>query len=63
MDNEQSLEQTIRQENTTASMPVMTISAVQRLDDKAYRDRSCQRLAEIAFDLDDYLGAGRIYIP
>ena len=63
MEDQLSLEQTIRLENTADSMPVITISDVQRLDEKSYRDRCSQRLAEIAFDIANYLGSGRIYIP
>ena len=60
--DDNSLEQTIRQENTTDSLPVITISDVQRLDKKSYRDRCIARLVEIALDLDNYLGTGRIFV-
>ncbi|MFO1432171.1 MAG: ACP S-malonyltransferase [Candidatus Competibacteraceae bacterium] len=63
MQDNNSLEQTIRQENTTDSLPVITISDVQRLDKKFYRDRCIARLVEIALDLDNYLGTGRIFVP
>lgn len=63
MEDDLSLEQTLRLENSGDSMPVITISDIQRLDEKSYRDRCGQRLAEIAFDIESYLGAGRIYIP
>ena len=63
MQDDDSLEQTIRQENTTDSLPVITISNVQRLDKKSYRDRCIARLVEIALDLDNYLGTGRIFVP
>ena len=63
MESEWSLEQTIRRKNTVDALPIITISDVQRLDDKFYRTHCGQRLAEIAFDLDYYRGAGRIYIP
>jgi len=62
MQDDDSLEQTIRQENTTDSLPVITISNVQRLDKKSYRDRCIARLVEIALDLDNYLGTGRIFV-
>lgn len=51
MQDDDSLEQTIRQENTSASLPVITIGNVQRLDEKSYRDRCIARLVEIAFGL------------
>jgi predicted nuclease of predicted toxin-antitoxin system len=63
MQDDDSLEQTIRQENTLGSLPVITISNVQRLDEKSYRDRCITRLVEIAVDLDNYLGTGRIFVP
>jgi len=63
MQDDHSLEQTIRQENTKDSLPVITISEVQRLDKKSYRDRCIARLVEIALDLDNYLGTGRIFVP
>jgi len=63
MQDDDSLEQTIRQENTTDSLPVITVSNVQRLDKKSYRDRCIARLVEIALDLDNYLGTGRIFVP
>jgi len=57
------LEQTIREENTTTSLPVLTIGNVKRTVEKAYRERCAARLLEIALDLERYLGAGRIFIP
>lgn len=58
-----SLEQTIREENTSAALPVLTISTVDRLDERIYREQCSQRLVEIVVDLEIYLGAGRIFIP
>jgi predicted nuclease of predicted toxin-antitoxin system len=63
MQDDHSLEQTIRQENTKDSLPIITISDVQCLDKKSYRDRCIARLVEIALDLDNYLGTGRIFVP
>lgn len=58
-----SLEQTIREENTTTSLPVITIGSPDRLDEKSYREACAVRLVEIALDLENYRGMGRIYIP
>ncbi|GAB4214025.1 MAG: hypothetical protein OHK0022_51940 [Roseiflexaceae bacterium] len=58
-----SLEQTIREESTSTSLPVITISSVQRLDERFYRERCAIRLVEIMIDVDAYLGAGRLFIP
>jgi hypothetical protein len=63
MKGHDSLEQTIREENTSTSLPVITIASVDRLDEHLYRERCAARLAEIAFDLDNFLGAGRLFIP
>jgi hypothetical protein len=63
MDGEDSLEQTIRDKNQATSLPVVTIADVDRIIEKTYREQCATRLAEIVFDLDGYLGAGRLYIP
>lgn len=63
MDGEDSLEQTIRDENRSNSLPVITIADVGRMIEKTYREQCATRLAEIVFTLDDWLGAGRLYIP
>jgi len=63
MKGENSLEQTIREENTLVSLPAITIGSVDRLDERSYRERCAARLVEIALDLDRFLGAGRLYIP
>jgi len=58
-----SLEQTIREENTSSALPVLTIGSVGRLDEREYRERCARRLAEIVLDLEYYLGSGRVFIP
>jgi hypothetical protein len=58
-----SLEQTIRAENTDTCLPVITIGSVERMDERAYRERCAICLVEIVLDIDRYLGAGRVYIP
>jgi len=63
-DNEEhSLEQTIREENTSNSLPILTISNIDRTIEKDYRIRCIERLVEIIADLDNYLGTARIFIP
>jgi hypothetical protein len=44
-------------------LPVVTIADPQRVSEPAYLKRCVLRLVEIAFDLDSYRGAGRLYIP
>ncbi|BBH38293.1 MULTISPECIES: DUF5615 family PIN-like protein [Microcystis] len=58
-----SLEQTIREENTPASLPILTIGNPDRFDESSYRQRCATRLIEILFDLENYMGVGRIFIP
>lgn len=63
MEEEDSLEKTIRDENTPASLPVLTIGNVNRMVEKTYRERCATRLLEIGLNLKNYLGTGRIFIP
>ena len=58
-----SLEQTIQEENTPTSLPVVTVSVVDRLRERHYRERCTERLIEIIVDIENHLGVGRIYIP
>lgn len=52
MNEVNSLEQTIREENTPLSLPVVTVANARRLADPEYRGVCADRLAEIIFDLD-----------
>lgn len=63
MKGEDSLEQTIREENTPTSLPVLTVGRVERLRERSYRERCAIRLVEIGLEVEKYLGIGRIYIP
>lgn len=63
-DGEKSLEMTIRRLATDQSLPVLTISNLQRvLMDAVYRADCAQRLAEIALNLENYQGVRRLYLP
>jgi hypothetical protein len=62
-DSADSLEQTIRNENTSNSLPVITIGIVDRLEESSYREQCAERLVEIILNIENYLGIGRIYIP
>jgi hypothetical protein len=62
MRGEDSLEQTLRDENTATSLPILTIGNVERLREQIYRQRCATRLIEIGLDLENFLGAGRIFI-
>jgi hypothetical protein len=63
MKGDDSLEQTLREENTPAAFPVITIGNSGRLDEQEYRGRCATRLVEIVLDLRKYLGVGRLFIP
>jgi predicted nuclease of predicted toxin-antitoxin system len=58
-----SLQLTIREENTPYSLPVVTISNQKRLHNTAYREVCVQRLMTIVLELSNHLGTGRVYIP
>ncbi len=63
MHDADSLEQTIREENTPTSLPVITLGRAERLRERAYRERCVVRLIEIGLEIEQYLGTGRIFIP
>ncbi|MFQ4145355.1 ACP S-malonyltransferase [Chlorogloeopsis sp. ULAP02] len=64
MKGKDSLEQVMREENTSGSLPVITISNADRLlNDSEYRGRCVESLVEIVLDIDSYRGARRIFIP
>lgn len=63
MKNIDSLEQTIQEENTLASLPVITLGNINRMSDFKYREQCSIRLIEILLDLDNYMGSGRLFIP
>lgn len=62
-DGEDSLEQTIRNENTPNSLPVVTIGMTDKLEERDYREQCAEGLVEIVLNIENYLGVGRIYIP
>jgi hypothetical protein len=63
MRDSDSLEQTIREENIPTALPVVTIGRIDRIRERAYRERCALRLIEIGLDIETYLGFGRIFIP
>jgi len=64
MKGKDSLEQVMREENTSTSLPVVTIGNIDRLmAEPAYRERCVDRLVDIVIDIEDYQGARRIFIP
>jgi hypothetical protein len=63
MDGDDSLEQTLREENTPTSLPVITVGDVDRLAESGYRIRCAHRLVELVLYLERYRGVGRLFIP
>jgi hypothetical protein len=64
MKGKDSLEQVMREENTSTSLPVITIgNADKLLNDSEYRGRCVESLIEIVLDIDSYRGVRRIFIP
>jgi hypothetical protein len=63
MRGEDSLQRTIREENHSAALPVVTIARLDRIVEPAYRGRCAARLAEVVADIESYKGIGRVYIP
>jgi hypothetical protein len=63
MSGEDSLEETIRDENTANSFPVLTIANADKVREREYRERCAARLIDIVIDLENAMGVGRIYIP
>lgn len=63
-DSLDSLEATIREQNTDNSLPVFTIADIGRLrTDRVYTDRVVESLYAYLFDIDKIRGAGRLYLP
>jgi hypothetical protein len=60
---EDSLGQTIREENTPTALPVLTIGSLWRMVERDYRDQCATRLCEIVLDLDNHRGVGRVFLP
>jgi hypothetical protein len=59
-----SLEATIQRDNTPQSLPVVTLADSDRiLEDRAYAERAVVKLLEYLFDIGNYLGTGRLYLP
>ena len=62
-EGEDSLEQTILGENTPTSLPVITVGALDRMKESAYRERCAEKVVDIFMNVENYLGVGRVYIP
>ena len=64
MKGENSLEQVMREEITSTSLPVITIGDADRLlNDSEYRQRCAISLVEIVLGINGYMGVSRLFIP
>ena len=61
--DEDSLERVMREENTQNSFPIITIGDPDRVLEYGYRGSCVEKLVEIAIDIQDYMGVGRLFIP
>jgi hypothetical protein len=63
-DGESSLNAALRDECTLDSLPVITLGDENRLwQDNRYAIQVAKRILEILYDIEQYLGAGRLYVP
>jgi hypothetical protein len=63
-DEADSLEATIREQNTSESLPVFTLGEADNLlTDDEYADRVIDRLYRYLFEIDNIRGTGRLYLP
>lgn len=64
MKGRDALERVLREEHTANSLPVITLGDADRfLAERDYRDQCVDRLLEIALDIENYLGVGRLFMP
>jgi hypothetical protein len=63
-DGPDSLEAVIRAFNTPQSLPVLTIGSAEHLvHSRDYAEAAATRLLDYLLNIDDYRGAGRLYMP
>jgi hypothetical protein len=64
LDSEDSLEATIRRNNTPASLPVFTNAAMHEFrTNSSYMERVVEALYDYLLRIDDVRGTGRLYLP
>jgi hypothetical protein len=63
-DGPDSLELVIRIENQPDSLPTVTLADPERiLNDRTYAEKAAERLLDYLIRIDDFRGAGRLYVP
>ncbi len=64
LDSEDSLESTIRRNNTAESLPVLTIADMNEFrTNSSYVERVVETLYDYLLRIDDVRGTGRLYLP
>jgi hypothetical protein len=63
-ESEDSLQATIRRENSISSLPVLTLADAQRLyHSSAYLDKVTEKILDCLLNQENYRGAGRLFLP
>jgi hypothetical protein len=63
-DGPDSLEATIREQSTARSLPVLTPANARRVPhDRAYAKETAEKVMEYLLDIENYFGAGRLFVP
>lgn len=62
-ENETSLQATIQRENAHDALPIIAVSDKDALVQADYRQRVAHSLARFILDLENCLGAGRLFVP
>lgn len=62
-EGDDSLEQTIQEENTSTSLPVLTIGTLDRMKERTYREQCAEKIVDVFLNIENHLGVGRVYIP
>jgi len=63
-ESDDSLEATLRRDNTPNSLPIFTLASVQRFaKSREYAERVALRLLEYLLEIDAHRGTGRLYLP
>jgi hypothetical protein len=63
-DGPESLAVAVRSANTPTAIPVVTFGDGNRfLNEREYANRAVDKLLEYLFDIDNYRGTGRLYVP
>jgi len=63
-DTADSLERVIRAENQPDSLPVLTLADPRRVErDRAYAERTAERILDYLLRIDELRGSGRLYAP